>query len=489
MKNDYSQIQKHRVPPKETNAVRFQPPGRRFSFLAIDEEIGSSPHHGFGHARRLKIVKIEQSANLYEQEVIPRLPRRGQYPNHSNLLQRHPDAVNSSKPNPQEFECWLDGKNVHLRELGEVVQDEAGNFYEKQGQQIRPLDDLVMDEAGRFFEIRTSDETVQSPMSPDEVNRISTDTTQGAPTNGKSNNEILEAPPSQNRTIGRDDTAQPEAGKPQQDEMPAYQKLLPDPGIRVKLTFAHIKQEIISQLRHPAQLDDNVLIECYAQFYEAQRTLPAAHLAVAELGDGALQAQFHPLTRDKARMLGVIQLFKPSQYPFETNASTRQLYPGQRVYRLWPVFDPTATRKGNHNGRSNISETENGALRCQIPSQYMNPLQFRYSREEVLYDMRTALGALPPDFSAVVRWFFIYPSRLLKTFIVMLISAGRMKKWRALLKDKSPDEQLWSVTPPAGFSFHPTVRRWTFDTLSRDGYDAELMALEWEIYWRRRGYH
>jgi len=61
-----------------------------------------------------------------------------------------------------------------------------------------------------------------------------------------------------------------------------------------------------------------------------------------------------------------------------------------------------------------------------------------------------------------------------------------MKKWRAMLKGKSLDDQLWAVTPPRGFSYHPAVRRWAGEALTQAGYDPERMLLEWEILWRRR---
>src|SRR5918992_1024939 len=56
------------------------------------------------------------------------------------------------------MECWLDGKHVRLRGVGEIAADEDGNFYEVQGQQTQRLGELVMDDQGRVFEVRSSDE-------------------------------------------------------------------------------------------------------------------------------------------------------------------------------------------------------------------------------------------------------------------------------------------------------------------------------------------
>jgi hypothetical protein len=119
----------------------------------------------------------------------------------------------------------------------------------------------------------------------------------------------------------------------------------------------------------------------------------------------------------------------------------------------------------------------------------VNPLQFKYSREEVLYDMKGLPGTLPPNSGALVRWLFVYPLRLLKALITLISSSGRMKKWRVMLGGKSPDEQLWVVTPPRGFSYHPTARRWAEETLTQAGYDPGHMVVEWEIFWRRKGWN
>ena len=84
---------------------------------------------------------------------------------------------------------------------------------------------------------------------------------------------------------------------------------------------------------------------------------------------------------------------------------------------------------------------------------------------------------------------FIYPLRLLKVIRIVISSGRQLKKWRAMLKGKTPDEQLWAVTPPRGFSYHPLVRRWAEATFTEAGYDPAHMLAEWEIFWRRRGWN
>ncbi len=153
----------------------------------------------------------------------------------------------------------------------------------------------------------------------------------------------------------------------------------------------------------------------------------------------------------------------------------------------WPTTAPTAATPQDLDGKS-VSSTEQGpAPRCQIPQKYMESLQFKFSREEALYDMKSRLGTLPPESGALVRWLFIYPLRRLKAFTASISSRRPMKKWRAMLKDKGPDDQLWSVTPPRGFSYLPAVRYWAEERLAWAGYEPEHMLLEWEIFWRRKG--
>src|SRR5262249_24734811 len=265
-----------------------------------------------------------------------------------------------------------------------------------------------------------------------------------------------------------------------------YRKILAEPGICVTIPFGQFKGDITPQLRHAERLSDGDSIDCYVQIYEARQTIAVAFIAGAELGDQSLQSHFHPLTRDKARMLGVPQLFKPTRRPFEMQASTRQIYAGQRVYHLRPVFDPTAERDTTSGRQSEPSSKK--TLRTDIPRQYLNPAQFIYSREEVLYDMKGVPGTLAPRAGILSRWLLIYPLRMAMALGVAIVSGRRMKKWRTMLAGKSRDEQLWAVTPPRGFSRHPTVRRWAEETLAQAGHDPTRMLVEWEVFWRRKGW-
>jgi hypothetical protein len=420
------------------------------SLVALQEELQLPTHYGLAGTHRLRIIRIEQSAMLPDPRALP------------------------PQPEPSELEGWLDGQRVHLRSVSAAMTNEAGNVYEVHGQHLRPLGALVSDEHGRIFEVQPAREVPPAATEPPRVSAGEPEQIRLASTTD--NSYHLETP-------SRPTHPQ---GIPTQPS-PTYRTIVAAPGLYLQLPWAHVKNELAPHLKHPEKLRDHDVLECHAQIYEAQQTLPAAQLATLALGDAAFASQLHPLTQAKAQMLGAPQLFKPPREPFETPATSRQIYTGQRVYRLWPVFDPTIERDDT-SGRPSVASAEKAAtLRTQIPQQYLHPLQFRVSREEVLYDMQGVLGTLPPQAKALARWILIYPLRLLKVFLSVLASTRRLKKWRVMLGGKSLDQQLWTVTPPRGFSYHPTVRRWADETLRQAGYDPARMRVEWEIFWRRKG--
>jgi hypothetical protein len=450
--------------------------GTRTALIALQEELQVMTRHGLVGARRMKIVCIEQAAALPNTMTLPRPPLQEPIAVSAQLVTASRGALPSPQPEPTELEGLLNGQRVHLRHVSEAMADEAGNLYEMHGRQVRPLGELVSDERGRIFEVQPARQA--QPIAAEHPRASASEPEHVIPSSTPNNGHRAET------------TSQPTHTRVTQTEpIPAYRKIVADPGLYLKLPWARIKGELAPHLQHPEQLRDDELLDCYAQIYEAQQTIPAAQLATLALGDAMFASQLQPLTRAKAQMLGAAELFKPTYEPFAIRGNSRQIYVGQRVYRLWPVFDPTIAR-ATTSDRPSVSSAEKAAtLRNQIPQQYLNPLQFQYSREEVLYDMNGVLGALPPQANALTRWLFIYPLRLLKVFRIVISNGRQLKKWRAMRKGKIPDEQLWAVTPPRGFSYHPAVRRWAEEALIQAGYDPQGMFLEWEIFWRRKGWN
>jgi hypothetical protein len=78
-------------------------------------------------------------------------------------------------------------------------------------------------------------------------------------------------------------------------------------------------------------------------------------------------------------------------------------------------------------------------------------------------------------------------SRLVRKLRLLLMSSGEFQRWQVLLFDRTPDDQLWAVRPPAGAFAHRALRQWAHETLRLAGYDPDVMLVEWEIYWRRKG--
>lgn len=450
-------MRKHYPPPtrRAPSQVLSQPQAQRAGgsllLLAIQQEFQLPSQKGGPAARRMKVLRIEQTAIPAAPEAEPR-----------HLL---PEA----EANPQKIECWIEGRRAGLRSVGEIVSDESGNLYEVQGRELRSLGELVRDEGGRVFEVCPGIEEQSNKKAPGPEPQTA---------------QTQDVRPD----IIQNEAREAESRSPS-EEPSGYRKILSDPGIYLKLPFSKIDRELAPQLKHPERLTDEV-IECYAQVYEAERTIAVDRLAAAELGEASLHAQLHPLTQDKAQMLGVPELFKPTRHPFETRASTRQLYPGQRVYRLWPVFDPTTSRDRKPAAGDKAPAKESAAAaRDRIPQEVLGRAQYKYSREEVIYDMKRTLGTLPPEAGSLARWLLIYPARLLKLLGASILIRGRMKKWREMIKGKAPDQQLWAVTPPRGFSYNTAVRRWAEETLTKAGYDGQRMLVEWEIFWRRKGWN
>src|SRR2546425_2173303 len=330
---------------------------RGFSVLAIQqEEVRFPSRDGLVAARRVKILRIEQPSVLHHQHPGPSfkpIRRLG-----ARSLPRVRALLKPADPRleAQETDYARDENRVGLRSVGEILRDQAGHFYEVRGQQLQALGELVRDERGRIFELCHSPDNVEVgkeiATSREGANERSTDLDLHSQVHSASTGAAAAPSTPRPQPDSVQHTVRPRTRRSEEQQQLSHRKVLAEPGLYLKLSFSRIKSEMTPQLIHPERLKDSDLIECYAQIYEVQHKIPAAQIAALELGDGALHSQLHPLTRDKAQMLGVPELFEPSRHLFETQASTRQLYAGQRVYRLWPVFDPTAERETNSDKQS-----------------------------------------------------------------------------------------------------------------------------------------
>src|SRR5262245_58287133 len=229
----------------------------RISLLRIQEEIQHPAHRGMAGARRLKIVRIEQSTVFSDALDDARLPFSAPAlaPSRPEATSRRP--LSPPQAEPPELECWLEGRFVRLRRVGEMVTDEAGNFYEVNGQQLRPLGELVSDERGIVFEIQSASEIKAAEDAKEKTNFSSIGQEQAMPASTNGASHSIESQP------------QPARAQIQATTSPGYYKIVADPGLYLKIPWARIRNELTTHLKHPEKLRDDDVIECYAQIYEA----------------------------------------------------------------------------------------------------------------------------------------------------------------------------------------------------------------------------
>jgi hypothetical protein len=230
-------------------------------------------------------------------------------------------------------------------------------------------------------------------------------------------------------------------------------------------------------------------------------------LAMAMLGDASLIDLLHPLTDSLAQRLGLGQTLPPKPaFPPQRRARGIVLA-GDRLIRLLAAGDPTQdeaiaageTRRQVPQSTAPAVETRRQvppsaapalrasprpaeafsqppaerARRSAIPEQYLQPWEFRRSREEAIYAMHDATRG---------GWLRL----LLRALRAPFVSRREFFRWQIMLSGKPVDDQLWGVRPPAGGLGHRHVRDWAARTLALAGYDPTLMLSEWEIYWRRK---
>lgn len=299
----------------------------------------------------------------------------------------------------------------------------------------------------------------------------------------KSNRRPSSVLQAQERSSGP--SAQPQQ-KREHAQPAGYRRLFPEPGLRLMLPDGLLHREMglpTAQSEHPG-----AATECRVQVYEVHRPMAARRLAAAEFGDADRHSDLRPFTRDKACSFGLRRFYRPCPHPFETQASTRQFYPGQRLYRLQVGTAGAKTEAESNSGPDTDRQVDRPEGAAVKPPE--QPELFQYSREEVMGEMNSLLGTLPHLGNPLIDWLVVRPLRLLKTVFTVLSAAGRTRRWRRALEGRDLIQQLWGVAPPCGFTFHPGVRRWAADALLKAGCGRRVQQalLEWEIFWRRRGW-
>jgi hypothetical protein len=428
-----------------------------FLMLAIERALAPPFVHRRNVFQPMQIVVVEparvQTTPEARQSELPRLL---------------PPAPAVAKFGPSQF---------HQRAVrGEILSDESGRLYEKLGRQIRRIHQLASGQFGEVIDVAPAPPTRRPiPPAPDPVE-----------TSAHSKSEAAEEP----EAIKNVSTTKSEfvpLRQPQMQPPPSsHRKLFADPGHWRVLWFGEFKEILGRQLAHPERLRDTYRLPCYVQVLEIERTMSVDELAAIYKSDNEHQARFYFLTDEIAARLDLVLPLRPAP-ALHARRAPNTLLAHERVFRLLTANDPTidvtvsqgkrepsASQAEPSVGTTKTAEPATVTLKEIIPAAFVKEWEFKFSREEVVYDIN-----LKPSFGDVVR-------KLCRKIRIVRRNK-ELRKWQTLLAGRSVDEQLWVVRPPAGTLAESLMREWAGRTLALGGYDSRKMLREWEIFWRRRG--
>ncbi len=340
---------------------------------------------------------------------------------------------------------------------GPVLSDQEGRLYEKCNDQVRLLGRIIRGAHGRLFELVPRDEHARARHEADEERREEID------------------------QDARNTSHAKKASK-------GYVSLFPGKDIKRVARFGEVKGLLLSQVMEPNRLRDEHRLLCRIEMFELTLRQSMESFASALLSETGIAGQLQLLTEVMLHKLQLAEMF-PRRSP-TSQVETRQpgmLLPGDRVFRLILVSDPTSDQRPVHSGKPKMTigseeaedrpkrrsepSSHGDSLKTVIPECFTKPWEFQLSREEALYDMRMQIGN----------------SSIFDRFRGWKRNGDELKKWQVLLVGKELDEQLWGVRPPTHAFHHAEIREWVQRTLQQAGYDAGVMLPEWEVYWRRKG--
>jgi hypothetical protein len=345
---------------------------------------------------------------------------------------------------------------------GEILRDASGRLYEKAGDYVRPIHQLFTGSRGEMIDLApirdVTDETTIS----------------GASGHGRWGAAGASgAASAANREAGAEqDDAPPLGGERSFGEL--ARRLTPEPGLWRLIRYADFIDVITPQLADPHRLQPRHQLACFLQIYEAGTTTTLSVLEEAAARELGKAGKLIPLSYDLCRKFG-LSLPRPALALSSTqHAYSPGIVPaGARFMTLRVALDPTAEAAAPPPRSDAPMGVTTPVRKTSIPQEFSKPWDLRLSRDEALYDMTLATSR--------GTW-----QRLLDR-VLRRIPGRDMKKWHALLFGKTPDQQLWAITPPKGAQRDARIRRWAEQTLQLGGYDAARMLAEWEIHWRRRG--
>lgn len=343
----------------------------------------------------------------------------------------------------EEFTQAFDSQPLPMPQIrpvsGEILRDEQGHLYERNGSSLRRLCNLASSRRG----------------------------------------EILETPAAEGREKIRQRT------EPKLPRTRAFRQFFRDPGQSRILCWGEYKSLLKDQVSKPERLRDNHRLACFAQVYENFVSRTPEAFARECFGDVRVASQLFELTDVLAGRLKIASLLPPAP-PRREDPRDGLICAGDRIVRLQLAVDPTAEATPAPSVSATAAVTsapaasaatppvpEAGsasALKTAIPDRFLAPWEIQFTRERVLSDMQTPESA---------------PARL-RRWTQSVLRNAELKRWRRQLWGKAADEQLWGIRPPQGSLRVADVYEWAKTTLDASGY-ASSMLQEWEIFWRQKG--
>lgn len=328
---------------------------------------------------------------------------------------------------------------------GEILRDEQGHLYERNGSSIRRLRNLASSRRG----------------------------------------ELLETPATEDgRRTSRQTAAQPGRGK-------AFHQFFREPGESRILCWGEYKSLLKEQVSNPERLRENHRLSCFAQVYENFVSRTPEAFARECFGDVRVASQLFELTDALADRLKIASLLPPAPARRDDRRDG-VIGAGDRIVRLLLAVDPTAEPVRSAPVTSTVAAAPAAASplpevnltsvpatsipsmsipKTAIPDRFLTPWEVQFTREQVLSDMQTSESVL----ARLRRW------------TQSFLRSTELKRWRRQLWGRPADEQLWGVRPPKGSLRVDEIFEWAKATLAAAGYDTSTMLQEWEIFWRQKG--
>jgi hypothetical protein len=337
---------------------------------------------------------------------------------------------------------------------GEILRNHVGQFFERRGERLVALQNLVSSPSGDVVEFAPA----RAAYATSSADR---------------SNEPIETPYEEASRQSIAEAAPLPSSRPHQE---GFKKLFADPGQLRLVTLADFRSQLEPQLAKAERLRYSHRLPCYLQVFEILK--PQHGTAFAAAIDKASAHQFRFVTPEVAHKLGLTELCRQRAKASRSGPQAPgYLLPGDLVCRLQIVRDPTVestaceTKVTPAPEETRDAHPVQPALKRAIPEHYSKPWEFRFTREEVMYEMSARVGMIRRFVTALQSW----------------MKRQEVNRWRFLIAGKDPEDQLWAVRPPQAALAASCMREWATRTLALAGYEPQTMLAEWEIFWRRKG--